>query len=148
MNYELKILTQKADMLPHWQLIQQLNPSVTADYMAAMLDDMLAHGYRMATVWDGVRCIALSGIWTGTKLYSGKYLEMDNVVVDAAYRSKGVGQLLTDFVVEMARKEGVRTMMLDAYKENTGAHAFYERNRFVNRGYHFLRFLDQENGDD
>jgi ribosomal protein S18 acetylase RimI-like enzyme len=30
-------------------------------------------------------------------------------------------------------------MMLDAYLENEKAHAFYEREGFTKRGYHFLK---------
>jgi GNAT superfamily N-acetyltransferase len=139
---ELHILTQKSEMLPLCPLLQQLSPTVTPDYLDHVLDDMLAHGYRMAVVREGAGTLAVSGVWVGTKIYSGKYLEMDNVVVDAAHRSRGLGQLLTDFVTDLARREGCQMMMLDAYRENEGAHAFYERNGFVKRGYHFLKKMD------
>ena len=93
----------------------------------------------MVLVWDGDFCAGLSGIWISTKIYSGKYLEMDNVVIDASYRSKGIGTLLTDFITKYAVESGCKTMMLDAYLENDKAHAFYERAGFVRRGYHFIK---------
>jgi GNAT superfamily N-acetyltransferase len=64
---------------------------------------------------------------------------MDNVVVADTHRSKGIGQLLTDFVISFALDEGCETIMLDAYLENEKAHVFYERAGFVKRGYHFIR---------
>jgi ribosomal protein S18 acetylase RimI-like enzyme len=139
MTYRFQICTQKEEMLPHWALISQLNPSVTASYLDEVLDDMIAHGYQMVLVWDGDFCAGLSGIWISTKIYSGKYLEMDNVVIDASYRSKGIGTLLTDFITKYAVESGCKTMMLDAYLENDKAHAFYERAGFVRRGYHFIK---------
>ena len=138
---QFRILTQKADMLPLWPLLRQLNADVTAEYLDAVLDDMLLHGYRIAAVYEGGECIGLSGIWVGVKIYSGKYLEMDNVVIDAAHRSRGIGKLLTDFVTDLARREGCITMMLDAYVENEKAQVFYLREGFIRRGYHFLKRL-------
>ncbi len=139
MPYTFKILIQKTEMLPHYLLIRQLSPGVTEERYTHLLDDMLAHGYRMVAIFDGADCVGISGIWVATKIYSGRYLEMDNVVVADTHRSKGIGQLLTDFVEKLALAEGCETMMLDAYLENEKAHAFYERAGFTKRGYHFLK---------
>lgn len=131
-------------MLPHWSLIQQLNPAVTESYLNEVLDDMIDHGYFMVTIMDGEFCAGLSGVWICTKIYSGKYLEMDNVVIHENYRSKGLGNLLTSYITDMAIEAGCRTMMLDAYLENSKAHAFYERAGFVRRGYHFIKKLSDQ----
>ena len=139
MHQAIKILTQKAEMLPLYPLIQQLSPGVTEERYTFLLDDMLAHGYRMVAVFEGEECVGLSGIWVATKIYSGRYLEMDNVVVAAAHRSKGIGQVLTQFVEQLANEEGCEMMMLDAYLENEKAHTFYEKAGFTKRGYHFLK---------
>lgn len=141
MAFSIQVLTQKAEMLPHLALIQQLSPSITEARYSTMLDDMLVHGYRMVSVWEADVCVGVSGIWVATKLYSGRYLEMDNVVVASTHRSKGIGKILNDFVESLARAEGCQMIMLDAYLENEKAHAFYERSGFVKRGYHFLKTL-------
>ena len=122
-------------------LLRQLNVTLTDEYIEACLEDMIEHGYRMAVVYDGDQCVGLSGVWVTTKFYSGKYLEMDNVVVDEAYRSRGIGTILSEFVTELARTEGCVTIMLDAWLTNEKAHAFYERQGFVKRGFHFLKSL-------
>ena len=46
---------------------------------------------------------------------------------------------MCDFLEDLARAEGVKTLMLDAYLENHKAHAFYEREGFEKKGYHFLK---------
>ena len=139
MDFELKILTQKAEMLPIFPLFSQLNATVGAADYAAMLDDMLAHGYRMLVVFEKKEPVGLSGFWVTTKFYSGKYLELDNVVVAETHRSAGIRKLMCDFLEDLARAEGVKTLMLDAYLENHKAHAFYEREGFEKKGYHFLK---------
>lgn len=126
-------------MLPLHHLIRQLSPGVDEARYAHLLDDMLAHGYRMAAVFEGDECLGLSGFWVSTKIYSGRYMELDNVVVGTEHRSRGVGEVLTNFLVEVARREGCEMLMLDAYLENEKAHRFYERHGFVKRGYHFLK---------
>ncbi|MEO6760583.1 MAG: GNAT family N-acetyltransferase [Saprospiraceae bacterium] len=128
-------------MLPLFPLIKQLNDSVTEAYYATILDEMLLHGYRMVAVYDGEKCLGLSGIWVAAKIYCGRYLEMDNVVVSDRHRSRGIGQLLTAYITDLARHEGCAAILLDAYLENDKGHVFYERQGFVRRGYHFVKNL-------
>ncbi len=141
---DIHILTQKTEMIPLYPLIRQLSPGVTAERYAHLLDDMLAHGYRMAAVFEAGECIGLSGFWVSTKIYSGRYMELDNVVIDAAHRSRGIGKVLYDFLYEIAVQEGCETLMLDAYLQNEKAHAFYEREGFVKKGYHFMHYMGRE----
>ena len=139
--FQFRILTQKSEMTPLFPLIHQLNNQVTPDYYSEVLEEMVPHGYRMVAVYEGDECLGLSGIWVAAKIYCGKYMEMDNVVIAAVHRSRGIGQLLTDFITDLARQEGCSSMLLDAYLENERAHAFYERSGFTKRGYHFVKNL-------
>ena len=137
-QYIIKELHSKQEMLDQLPLIEQLTATITGESYSEMLVDMLAHGYRQVGVFDGDKCIGLSGFWITTKIYSGKYVELDNVVIDKEYRSKGIGKLLCDWVLKEAKTKGCKTAMLDAYLENEAAHRFYEREGFYKRGYHFL----------
>jgi GNAT superfamily N-acetyltransferase len=132
----------KNEMLSFHSLIKQLNPKLKKVEYKVMLDDMLAHGYRMAAVYDGEKCAGLSGFWIATKIYSGKYVELDNVVIDKNYRNKGIGKKLCDWILKEAKKQGCVTAMLDAYAENIPAHRFYYREGFYVRGFHFLKQLN------
>jgi len=135
---DLRRLTTVDEMLPHLRLIQQLTPSLTPEGYRVLLTAMVPHRYAMAAVFEGGTCLGLSGYWIGHKLYCGRYLEIDNFVVDAAHRSAGIGKLLVDELIAIARAERCEHMMLDAYLENSAGHRFYERHGFVKRGYHFM----------
>lgn len=136
------MLITKTEMLPLYPLLSQLNSSITKAQYIDYLDDMIAHGYRMVVMEDEQgNAVAMSGIWVTTKFYSGRYLEMDNVVVAETHRSSGLGKQLSDFVLQIALNEKCQTIMLDAYLENESAHRFYEREGFVRKGYHFLKTL-------
>jgi GNAT superfamily N-acetyltransferase len=128
-------------MAEQYSLIRQLNPTLTTDAYEAMLPEMLRYGYRQVGVFLNNRCIGLSGFWVNTKLYCGRYIEMDNVIVDIAHRSTGVGKMLTDWIVQKGKAEGCRVAMLDAYAHNKNAHRFYFREGYVILGFHMLRDL-------
>ena len=93
----------------------------------------------MVIVEKSKKIIGLSGFWIGTKLYCDKYLEPDNVVIDKAYRSMGIGKLLMDWLVEEGKRNNCKMIMLDAYVENFSGHRFYYREGFIARGHHFLK---------
>jgi hypothetical protein len=42
---------------------------------------MIPNNYKQIAVFEGDVCVGLSGLWSGTKLWSGKYLEIDNFIV-------------------------------------------------------------------
>ena len=140
-GFSVREIAGKEQMLKQYALLIQLNKNLNYQAVDYMLDDMLAHDYHMAGVFQGEDCIGLSGYWISTKLYCGRYLEMDNVVIDENYRSKGIGKLLCDYLEQKAIESRCGMIMLDAYLENEAAHRFYEREGFTKRGYHFLKTI-------
>jgi len=128
-------------MLPHLPLIQKLSPQLTVTRYTQLLEDMVGHNYYQVALYEGDFCIAVSGYWISTKLYSGKYIEVDNFVVHEDHRNKGAGKLLLDWMLQEATVNGCETAMLDAYVENFKGHHFYYREGFIARGYHFLKSL-------
>jgi len=140
-TFDCKELTTLEEMLTQFPLIQQLQPKLIFEEYKTMLPEMIRYGYFQVGVFENEKCIGLSGIWISTKLYSEKYLEMDNVIIDEKYRSKGIGKLLTDWCINKAKENNCKRVMLDAYLENEKAHLFYEREGFVKKGFHFIKAL-------
>lgn len=141
MNSIIKKLTTLEEMLPHYDLIKQLSPQLTLETYESLLKQMIPNNYFQAAVYDNEKCIAVSGYWICTKLYSGKYIEIDNFIVAADYRSKGVGKLLVEWMLAEGKQHGCEVAMLDAYVENFTAHRFYYKEGFVARGFHYLKKL-------
>lgn len=138
---DIRKCTTIAEMLPHLPLIQKLSPQLTVTRYTQLLEDMVGHNYYQVALYEGDFCIAVSGYWISTKLYSGKYIEVDNFVVHEDHRNKGAGKLLLDWMLQEATVNGCETAMLDAYVENFKGHHFYYREGFIARGYHFLKSL-------
>lgn len=128
-------------MLQFLEIIRQLSPQLTLENYEKYLKLMLPHNYYQVAAYDGEKPVAISGYWILAKLYCGKYIEIDNFVVDEAYRSKGVGELLLNWMLEEGKKNNCETVLLDAYVENFKAHRFYYRHGFIARGFHYLKKL-------
>lgn len=111
----------------------------------SFLDEMIPNRYTQVAVFDNNKCIGITGCWTSVKLWSGKYLEIDNFVVHEAYRSKGIGKMLTDFIEQKALELGCTNIVLDAFTTNFAAHRFYYNQGYGPKGFHFVKILD-ENG--
>ena len=122
-------------------LVQELNPGVSSDVLAQRLQDMTAQGYQCAAAFVDDCCIGVAGIWLGTRFWCGRYLDVDNVIVDPTYRGAGIGQQLMDWVERYAHREDCEIMVLDAYVTNHPEHKFYQRNGYQIVGYHFVKSL-------
>lgn len=142
---EPKVLTTLQEMLSQIETIKLLYPNMTIERYKGFLVDMIPKEYKQVAVFDGETCIGLTGFWFGTKLWTGKYLEIDNFIVNPNYRKKGIGKLLTQFIEEKAKELNCTCIVLDAFTGNFEAHRFYYNQGYVPRGFHFIKTID-ENG--
>jgi ribosomal protein S18 acetylase RimI-like enzyme len=140
---EIRILTQKAEMLTHLDIVKQLYPDFTVEKYGTLLDEMLKANYQQVIVTKNNKTIALTGIWIGTKLWSGKYIEIDSFVVDEDFRGQKIGDILIKEVHKIAEKEAANQIVLDAFTTNFTAGKFYINHGFQPKGFHFVKILNQ-----
>jgi GNAT superfamily N-acetyltransferase len=138
-EFIIRELTTFREMSEQHKLLIQLSPQVSKKDYDRMLKEMTALGYRMIGVFDGKKCVGISGFWIATKFYCDRYLEPDNVVIDKNYRSKGIGKRILKWLEKEGKRKGCRTIILDTYVENFSAHRFYYREGFIARGFHYLK---------
>ena len=139
---ELKSLEEMLEQLP---ILQELYPSLTLDAYRNDLIDMLPNNhYGQIAVFEGETCLGLTGYWIGTKLWCGKYLEIDNLIVSEKQRSTGVGKQMFDYLAAKATQENCTMMALDSYTSNFKAHKFFYNQSFAPKGFHFIRVLKNE----
>lgn len=139
---EIRILTQKAEMLAHLDIVKQLYPDFTVEKYGTLLDEMLKANYQQVIVTKNNKTIALTGVWIGTKLWSGKYIEIDSFVVDEDFRGQKIGDILIKEVHKIAEKEAANQIVLDAFTTNFTAGKFYINHGFQPKGFHFVKILN------
>ena len=137
-------LIDKEEMLKNLRVLQDLYPSLTLSEYSSELDVMLPHNYGQVGVFEGDICLGLSGFWIGTKLWCGKYLELDNIVVSKTQRSQGIGKLMFDFLHKKALENDCTMLSLDSYTTNFNAHKFFYKEGFAPKGFHFINILKDD----
>ena len=129
MKLQIKELTTKQEMLAQFEVMQHLYTKFTLEKYDSYLTEMIPHNYKQVAVFEQDVCIGISGLWSGTKLWSGKYLEIDNFIVHPDHRKKGTGCTM---------------IVLDAFTGNFAAHRFYYNQGYAPKGFHFLKILNPD----
>jgi GNAT superfamily N-acetyltransferase len=137
-------LVDKEEMLKYLPVLHELYPSLSLEKYSSELDEMIPCRYGQVGVFDEGECIAICGFWIGNKLWIGKYLELDNIVVRASHRSQGVGKLMFDFLERKALEQQCKMLSLDSYTHNFKAHKFFYNEGYGPKGFHFVKLLDKD----
>jgi GNAT superfamily N-acetyltransferase len=137
-------LTTIEEMLEQIEIIRHLYPNISDDKYRTYLEAMIPHNYTQVAVFENERCLGLTGLWYGIKLWSGKYMEIDNFIVHPKHRSKGIGKMLTDYVHQKATALNCTMIVLDAFTQNFTAHRFYYNQGYHPRGFHFINTLNED----
>lgn len=119
-------------------VMHQLRPHLDAVSFAGLVRRQQASGYELAILEDDGRVQAVAGFRTLEQLVRGKVLYVDDLVTDAAARSRGYGDALFDWLVTRARAAGCAALELDSGVQRHGAHRFYLRKRMDITAYHFV----------
>jgi len=73
--------------------------------------------------------------------YEIGYLKINGLAVKEAYRNKGVGTKLLQYVENNALEKGLSSIILNSGFQRTEAHTFYEHYGFDKKSYCFTRKL-------
>jgi GNAT superfamily N-acetyltransferase len=144
MALQIKELTTIEEMVAQISTIRFLYPNISLEKYQSFLSEMVPHNYTQIVIFEDEICLGLTGCWSATKLWTGKYLEIDNFVVNPDHRSKGIGKLLTDYIEKKAIELNCSSIVLDAFTGNFGAHRFYYNQGYAPKGFHFVKILDEK----
>jgi GNAT superfamily N-acetyltransferase len=133
-DIEIGELFGLGEIVAIYPLFRQVSTLDEASFRAR-LSAMCAQGnYRcIAAHLDG-RMVGVSGFWTGTQLWCGKYVEADHVVVDADVRGMGIGARLMAWIEAEGEREGCALFRIAAVLSNVRARQFYARSGFFDDG--------------
>jgi GNAT superfamily N-acetyltransferase len=122
-------------------LLMQMYPNYSETDFEDMLKKMLPHQYQILLYKIDDQVVGLTGFWLGTKFWSGKYCEIDNLIIHADYRNQGIGKKIVEKITELSKIENCQMVTLDAYTHNFKAHKFFYQEGFVAKGFHFVKDL-------
>ena len=136
-------LLNKSDLKQITALTKVLNPNLSVSVLAARQLDMFElETYRCFGIVKNNQLIAVSSGWLTIRLYSGKQLEIDNVIVNPSVQSTGIGAQFLNEIETWATKNGCDTIELNTYVENSRSHKFYFNMGYEILGFHFQKKLN------
>lgn len=126
-----------AEIARCFPVMVQLRPHVAAADFVARVRRQMDSGYRLAYAEaDGI-AVAVAGFRFTENLFMGRHLYVDDLVTDAAWRSRGVGRYLLGWLIELARRENCTHLELDSGIQRRDAHRFYLREGMSIRSHRF-----------
>ena len=140
----------KSDLSEAARLLGTLNPDTPLPLVRERLETILAEHphYEIVGAFIGGNLVGVCGAWIATKIWCGRYLEIDNLVVDPALRSSGVGTCLIRHLEAIGRERDCTLLVLDSYTANHPSHRLYHRLGFEIWGFHFVKPIGNWSGKD
>jgi GNAT superfamily N-acetyltransferase len=131
---------------PWWQqggldTLRLLRPGLDEALLHQVLVEGAGEGLRYHGAVASGRCLGVAGWRMKTTTVFGRCAYVDDLVVDAASRSAGIGRTLLAFVADEATRLGAAALTLDSAVHRAGAHRFYFREGLQVAAFHFWRQL-------
>lgn len=139
----IKICNTLKQIMSTFPIMKDLHPHLEEGKYFNIIQDMQEKGYHLVGAFVEDECIGAAGYrFLNMLVLSGqKHLYVDDLVVKQEMRSKSVGKQLILWLEHAARQAGCVEIVLDSSHHRTGAHRFYERERFLSTAQHFRKAL-------
>lgn len=129
-------------------LLTFLNPETPEDVILKRLQTILTQ-YPNYQLWGAIRegkLVGVCGIWLGTKVWCGNYLEIDNLIIHPDFRGKGIGSLLLERLENVGLQNDCNVLVIDSYTGNHASHRLYHKLGFEIWSFHFIRKIGNFTG--
>ncbi|OPA87373.1 GNAT family N-acetyltransferase [Pseudomonas fluorescens] len=137
-------LETEADCITSFAVMQQLRPHLTdAASFAEQIQRQRQNGYRLLAAREHGKVIGLAGYRLTENTLYGRFIYVDDLVVDASLQRRRLGEQLLDRVREETRTHGYRWLVLDTGMHMALAQRFYFRQGLLPLGMHFSQDLSQ-----
>jgi ribosomal protein S18 acetylase RimI-like enzyme len=114
--------------------INRVNAQLHDDGRLGTIDDLRTivndKNTVLVVVKDGEKIIGLSSLYILHKI-GRRSAYIEDVVVDSAYRGKGLGEQLVRKTIEIARSKDVKKLYLTSRAEHAAAHSLYKKVGFT-----------------
>ena len=130
---------------PRWEsaspVLRQLRPHLDDEAFEAVHRAGAMQGMVFTGAFDGERCLGVAGWRVMDTTSVLRKLYVDDLVVDASVRSRGVGAALLGHLEARGVAAGCRVIELDSGHQRQQAHRFYRAEGYVDRSAHFAKDL-------
>jgi len=118
--------------------MRELRPLLkSADEFVGKVLQQQREGFELALLEVDGEVVTVAGFRVQHMLVSGLTMYVDDLVTGSAFRSKGHGKTMLDWLIALARERGCEMFSLDSGTHRQEAHAFYFREGMRVNSFHF-----------
>ncbi|MEH2422227.1 MAG: GNAT family N-acetyltransferase [Nostoc sp.] len=118
-------------------VISQLRPHLEQAKFVGQVRYQMKEGYQLVFLQVEEQAMAVAGFRILTCLASGKFLYIDDLVVDELKQSHGYGKQLFQWLIQYAKDHNCEHLSLDSGVQRFAAHRFYLMQRLNITSHHF-----------
>ncbi|MBZ9781906.1 GNAT family N-acetyltransferase [Pseudomonas sp. REP124] len=141
---DLHALTTPSELEACFELMKQLRPALVSPALfAEQIARQLKQGYQLLAARQDGTYVGLIGFRESENLLYGRFIYVDDLVVDTAARHLGLGASLLDAVRAEAISRDCAHLVLDTGLHMPLAQRFYFREGMLAKGMHFVQPLSE-----
>jgi len=140
-SYKIEKIKTLKELYSSYEVYKFIYPEMTQDEFEANVKWMFQNGIHFICVKQNKKIIASCCYWEGIRLHSGKFLQIDSLIVHPKKQKSGIGKQIIKYLEDLAEKQGAKYYVLDVYTENHPAIKLYAKDDFKLRGYHIMKAL-------
>ncbi|MEH2065186.1 MAG: GNAT family N-acetyltransferase [Nostoc sp.] len=137
MLVSIQLAESDFQILGCFPVISQLRPQIIQSKFVEQVRYQMKEGYQLVFLEVEKEAVAIAGFRIYNCLSSGRFLYIDDLVVDEFKRSHGYGQQLFQWLIEYARNHECKHLSLDSGVQRFAAHRFYLIQRMSITSHHF-----------
>lgn len=143
-DIDVRIAATDEDIQATFEVLSQLRPHLArSTFVGTVRQLMDTEGFRLAALTDRGQVKAVAGYRVITMLYRGRILYVDDLVTDAAARSRGYGGRMLQWLRQEARHRHCVEIQLISRLVRVDAHRFYKRHGFEVECLHLLSKVEE-----
>lgn len=138
MPFEIKLIESEnlSSIIP---LLKLLNPTMTDELLIKRLNEIQEYNYNCIGIYQQDKLVGISGFWILYKIYSGKHIEPDNVIIDPSYRNQNLGAALMKWIHDYAAENNCNTSELNCFTNNHKGYKFWIEQGYEIIGFHMIK---------
>jgi len=122
-----------------YALLSQLRVELSFKEFDDLVYDMRHMDYKMIGLLERGVLITFAGVAVQTNFYHKRHLYVFDLVTDKAYRGKGYGTSMLNYLDDYAKTAMCENIVLSSGFSREGAHKFYEEEGFIKKSHIFLK---------
>ncbi|MBC1219580.1 GNAT family N-acetyltransferase [Nostoc sp. UCD121] len=133
----IQLAESDLQILGCFPVISQLRPHLEQTKFVEQIRYQMKEGYQIVFLEVEKQAVAVAGFRISNCLALGKFLYIDDLIVDELKRSHSYGKQLFQWLIEYAKNHDCKHLSLDSGVQRYAAHRFYLMQRMSITSHHF-----------